>query len=472
MPPSRLEARQGDRISSEAGPRAPLHSPCDLILPVIHLPPPPLAALFLEGDGVEALPWAAGALTLSFAFSLLRASLLCSRTARVASRAKSEAARQRIEALLERVDSLATSASLLKLTCDVLFVSLILALLPTDDGLGWSDLLSVAAIAVPTLIFLTQSVPSALARRFGDGILLRVLPVFSVVQVPLQAIVWVLDGLNGAVVRVIGLREEATETREIVEGFREVIADSARRNDLDETERELIENVMEFSDVDVAEIMTPRTEIHGVDLEDGVEEVIRIAASEGHSSIPIFEENLDNVIGFVSARGIVQRLADGDPHEAELSDLVRPAYFVPETKLVTELLAEFRRGKRKMAIVLDEYGGTAGMVTLGDILGEIVGDIGDEYDREDPEPVRVVAPGVAVIEAGLRMAEVNEAMDLELPEEEDYETLGGFVLSELGHLPKPGEAFEWEGTLFEVIEASDRRVIRVRVRTKRAELRA
>jgi len=143
---------------------------------------------------------------------------------------------------------------------------------------------------------------------------------------------------------------------------------------------------------------------------------------------------------------------------------------VPETKRVTELLTEFRRGKRKMAIVLDEYGGTAGMVTLGDILGEIVGDIGDEYDREDPEPVHVVEPGVAEVEASLRIAELNETMGLELSEDEDFETLGGFVLAELGHLPKIGEQFEHDGATYVVTEASDRRVIRVRVTTTRRQV--
>ncbi len=423
-------------------------------------PPPPLLA---AGDH-DAILWALLVLALSSCFALLRASLLYSRTARVAAIAPSQDSRERIERLLEQVDRFTNSASILKVTCDLVFIAVILAALAVGEGIRWQALLGTAAIAVPAQLFLTESLPQALARRWGDTILLRVLPTFSILQLPLQVLSSTLEALNGAVLRVVGVPEESTETREIVEGFREVIEDSARRNDLDETERELIENVMEFSDVDVAEIMTPRTEIHGVDLEDGLDEVVRVAAEEGHSSIPIFEENLDSIVGFVSARGIVKLLAQGGLQGATLRDLVRPAYFVPETKLITELLAEFRRDRRKMAIVLDEYGGTAGMITLGDILSEIVGDIGDEFDRPDPEPVHFVAPGVAMIQAGLRIAEVNEAMQLELPEDEDYETLGGFVLSELGHLPKPGEGFDFDRASYEVTEASDRRVIRVCVR--------
>ena len=417
-----------------------------------------------ESGTLEALPWAVGLLLCSFAFALLRSSLQFSRTARVGSLARSEDERQRIESLLENVERLSSSASLLKVCCELLFVALVLGMMTGDGGMQWGALLGSVAIAGPALLFIAEFLPGAFARRYGDQLLLKVLPSFDVVQRPLQLIILVLDGLNSAIQRMLGVESETAETREIVEGLREVIEDSERRDDLNATERELIENVIEFSDVDVAEIMTPRTEIHGVDLEDGLREVIQVAASEGHSSIPVFEDNLDNIIGYVSARGIVQWLADGELESSNFRKNLRPVYFVPETKRVTDLLTEFRRGKRKMAIVLDEYGGTAGMVTLGDILREIVGDVGDEYDRDDPEPVHFTAPGVALIEASLRIPELNEAMELELSEEEDYETLGGFVLAEFGRFPRVGESFERGGTRYEVTDATDRRVLRVEVR--------
>ncbi|MFT7484477.1 MAG: putative hemolysin [Candidatus Paceibacteria bacterium] len=420
------------------------------------------APLFESGT-LDALPWALGFLLASFGFACLRMSLLFSRTARVTAQVNGEQARARMGLLLESVDRLASSANILKLVCELIFVALVLSLVTDEDGLGPKSLLTCTAIAGPALLFLTESLPTALGRRFGDQILLAVLPAYDILQKPVQFLAWLLDGVNSATLRVIGVPPEPKDTREIVEGLREVVGDSTRRNDLDATERELIENVMEFSDVDVAEIMTPRTEIHGVDLEDGIDEVVRIAAIEGHSSIPVYEENLDNIIGYISARGIVQMLAEHTLEGCEMREHLRPAYFVPETKLVSELLAEFRGGKRKMAVVLDEYGGTAGMVTLGDILGEIVGDIGDEFDREDPAPVRMISAGLAIIDGALRIAEVNEAMDIALSEDEDYESLGGFVLAQLGHFPKIGESFEHFGVVFEVTSATDRRVLHVRV---------
>ena len=416
------------------------------------------------------MPWATLALVLAFGFALLRASMLFSRTARLVSLAKGARARDRIEALLEKIETLSISAGVLKVTGELIFMAFLLAALSEEGGVGGRPLALAVVIAVPTLLLFTETLPNALARRHGDRILLRFLPIFNRVQLPLQLVVVVLEVIRKAIRRMAGVPENTAETREIVEGFREVLEDTARRGDLDETERELIENVMEFSDVDVAEIMTPRTEMHGADVEDGLQAVIRLAAEEGHSRIPVFEENLDNVIGYASARGIVQLLSEGRLEGAELRDHLRPAYFVPETKLVSELLTEFRQEQRKMAIVLDEYGGTAGMITLGDILGEIVGDIGDEFDVLDPEPVRFLAPGVAEVDARLRIAEVNEALELELPEEEDFETLGGFVLSELGHLPRPRESFTHGEVFYQVTEASDRRVISVRVQRRGAEV--
>ncbi|MCB9913767.1 MAG: HlyC/CorC family transporter [Planctomycetes bacterium] len=406
----------------------------------------------------------------SAGFALLRASLLSSRSARVVARVPEGPARTRLAKLLERVDHLSTSAGVLKVTCDLLFMALLLGSVQGEAGPSWGALALMALIAVPALLLLTEALPHALARKHGDRVLVLALPAFHVLQLPLQVLTGALEGLRKAIWRMTDVPVESPETRAIVEGLREVLEDTARRGELDDTERELIENVMEFADVDVAEIMTPRTEIHGVEVDDGVAEVIRIAAEEGHSRIPVYEDNLDNVVGYLSARGIVQLLSERELEGADLREHLRPVYFVPETKQVSALLTEFRRERRKMAIVLDEYGGTAGMVTLGDILGEIVGDVADEYDREEPEALRQVSPGVAEVEAGMRIAEVNEALNLRLSEEEDYETLGGFVLSELGHFPRRGESFSRDDVRYEVLDASDRRVLRVRVETPVAEV--
>ena len=150
--------------------------------------------------------------------------------------------------------------------------------------------------------------------------------------------------------------------------------------------------------------------------------------------------------------------------EQHLAGVMRPAVFVPETKLISELLQEFRRDKQKIAIVLDEYGGTAGLVTMGDILAEIVGEMADEYDGAEDLAVRLLEDGAADVQGGARISEVNEELALNLPEEEDYETLAGFVLARLGRFPKSGEVFVAGEIEYTVTEASDRRVLRIHVR--------
>ena len=264
--------------------------------------------------------------------------------------------------------------------------------------------------------------------------------------------------------RLLRIRDDVVHTREIVADLRSVIADAEVSGNLQESEREIIGNVMDFRDQDVAALMTPRTEITAADVEDGALGAARVLAASGHSSIPIYEDTLDTVIGTISARDVVRLSADERLEGANLQQIVHPAYFVPETKLVSELFEELRRQKIKIAIVLDEYGGTAGLITVGDIVAELVGDIPDEYDEDGPAPLRHLAGGAVEVDAGLHVSEVNEALELDLPEEADYETLGGFVLAELGHFPTRGEAFERGTHRFEVVDANDRRVLKVRVR--------
>jgi CBS domain containing-hemolysin-like protein len=303
-----------------------------------------------------------------------------------------------------------------------------------------------------------------MAQRHGDGLLARTLPVLHAVQLPLVALGTLFEHARRGMMRLLHLKDETGATREIVAGLREVIADAEVSGNLHQTEREIIGNVMEFRDEDVAALMTPRTEIQAADVEDGVLAAARIMAASGHSRIPVYEETLDTIIGTISARDLVQLMATGRAESASLRQIVHPAYFVPETKHLSELLGEMRREKMKMAIVLDEYGGTAGLVTMGDLLGELVGEIPDEYDADEPSPLRRMADGAVEVDASLHVSEVNEALDLDLPEESDFETLGGFVLAELGRFPHRGERFRRNGHEFVVVEANDRRVLKVCVR--------
>jgi CBS domain containing-hemolysin-like protein len=318
---------------------------------------------------------------------------------------------------------------------------------------------------VPLLVFVGELFPQSLRGPRHDALLVRLLPWFHYLHVPLAAPLHGLEVARRFTLRVFRIKERPRAAREIVEGLRDVIEDSELEGDLGETTKEIIENAVEFHDVDVAEVMTPRTEIAAVDLAAGLDEVARVVAASGHGRLPVFEGNLDAIVGVVSAHDVIRALQEGLALERRrVREVMRPAVFVPETKLVSELLAEFRRDKQKLAIVLDEYGGTAGLVTMGDILAEIVGEMGDEFDEHAEDDVWRHADGSADVTASLRISEVNEELELTLSEEEDFETLAGFVLARLGHFPKPGETLVEQDVEYKVLEASDRRVLRVRVR--------
>lgn len=420
-------------------------------------------ALGLSGTVLLALL----ALGLTTAFAILRAALLHSVPSRVLELARGDERRARLRPQIERAESLATSAKAYGLLCQSLFVVFVWVLVGEmlgGEGLSASSMGLSLLVAVPLLVVATESIPHALRGERSDRLLARILPLFVAVQRPLAALVLSLEATRRLVQRLLRIQERPASTREIVEGLRAVIEDSEREQDLAESERELIENALGFHDVAVAQVMTPRTGIRAVELQDGVSTVVRVIAETGHSRIPVYDKSLDRIVGVAYVQEVLKALAHGDAESRDLASLLRPVLFVPETKLASELLGEFRRKRQKVAVVLDEYGGTAGLVTLGDLVSELVGEMPGELGQKAPAPLVRHPDGRVDVLGTMRVSEVNEELGLDLPEEEDYETLAGFVLAELGRFPKKGETFERDGVGFVVSDASDRRVIRVELR--------
>ncbi len=427
---------------------------------------PPLADVPL-GD-LEVIAIAVHVFGAASFFAVLRAGLLHSVPSRVLEGCPSDEERDRLRPLLENAESLATSASVFGITCQILFTFCTVLLVVSVFGETLGALGIGLAGSVPLLVFATELLPNVLRGSFSDRLLRTVLPAFEILQLPLASLVLGLEATRRVSMRLFRIPERKRTARQIVEDLRVVIEDSQREGDLQASEREIIENVVDSHDVDVARVMTPRTEISAVEVGSGVMEVVQAIAASGHSRIPVYERNLDTIIGIANAQEILRLLSQDRLLSVDLRSLLRPVSFVPETKLVPDLLAEFRRSRQKVAIVLDEYGGTAGLVTLGDIVAELVGEMREEHGEAAQEPIRAMPDGRIEVQAITRVSAVNEALHLNLPEEEDFETLAGFVLSELGHLPKPGETFEWDGVRFSVAEASDRRVLSMVLRLPRS----
>jgi CBS domain containing-hemolysin-like protein len=247
-----------------------------------------------------------------------------------------------------------------------------------------------------------------------------------------------------------------------------LVEQSHRTGGLGAGDARLLEGVFEFSEKNAREVMTPRTAIVALPAEASLAEAADRVAAAGRSRYPVTGESLDDVVGIVHAKDILRGLLSGS--EAPVQDIARPAFFVPGTREVEDVLADMKRQKVHLAIVLDEFGGTAGLVTMEDLLEEIVGPIYDEYDQPQPggRTSAAVADaaaekgGVPIIAGSSEIADVNRVLRLQL-DDADYTTIGGLIFGRLGRLPKVGDRVNMEGTTFEILEMEGRRVGRVRV---------
>ena len=234
---------------------------------------------------------------------------------------------------------------------------------------------------------------------------------------------------------------------------------------IEDDERRMISGALALDDKTVHEIMTPRVDVDGVELHASLEDIKALIVSSGHSRIPVYEGTIDKIRGIISAKDLLNTAKVTEAEKHGLETLCREPLFVPETKNIGDLLAEFQAKNTHFAVVIDEYGGTSGIVTFEDILEEVVGDIWDEYDVPEAEVVPDAAnDGWFIFDARTPISEVNEKLETSIPENEDYDTLGGYLASEAGHIPQEKEQVVTEHVEAEILSAEPRLVKKVRAR--------
>lgn len=316
------------------------------------------------------------------------------------------------------------------------------------------------AISVMLLWLFTAVLASALAKYAGTDLIvmsLRLLRVFGVLGIPIARLVGFVDE---AVRRLAGVNlDEASEAEaELLLSIEE----SQLEGGLDEEAATLLENVVEFRNTDVGEVMTPRTDIEGIEETDDLASIRSFIIDAGHSRIPVYRENLDQIAGILYVKDLVPFLGE-DASGFKLTPLLRQPIVVPESKPVRELLNEFQRSEIHLAIVIDEYGGTAGLVTIEDVLEEIVGEIHDEHEPDDEKEPELVSLDEthAEVDGRYHIDDLNERLRLGLPEDDDYDTVAGFVLAQLGRVPEVGDAFETHDARFTALAATPTHVNRI-----------
>jgi putative hemolysin len=336
------------------------------------------------------------------------------------------------------------------------------ALLATGIGIEGTPTVSFVAVSVVVFIAVFELLlPRMVVARDPERVLELLLPTFTPIAYALGPVTrWMTPSPIAARRTQTQSPGDAGEAAQAASDEAAPYGDAAEREGLIEgEERKLIQSIVDFGDTLVREVMTPRPDIAAIPEAATIAELRALFREEGYSRFPVFKESLDNIAGFVFIKDLV---ALGTADDARpITSIIRPAVVVPETKRVPELLKQFQRQQTQIAIVVDEYGGTAGLVTIEDLLEEIVGEIRDEYDVE-LEPVVDEGHGRFVFSGKVDVDEIARRLDVQI-EREGFETVGGFLLSHLGRVPVVGERFDIDGLSVEVLDAERRRINKVRI---------
>jgi len=303
---------------------------------------------------------------------------------------------------------------------------------------------------VPKTISIQRSVRTALAVSTP-------LRLFFIVFRP---IIWVLNTFANFILKILGINPFQGETHHSSEELQYLLEQGKETGALDSNEHELIQNVFDFNERVVKNIMVPRTKISGVDVNTEKDELLETLITEGYSRMPVYDDVIDKIIGIVHAKDILPLLARNE--EIVLRNIIRKPYFIPETKKINDLMAELQQKRIQIAIVLDEFGGTAGMVTLEDIVEELVGEIQDEYDEEKPI-VEKVNNSEFIVNALASIYDVNSHLPHDLPEDGDFDTVSGWLGHIFGKIPDVGEQKESNGYNITVLRKSDQNIESVKL---------
>jgi len=334
--------------------------------------------------------------------------------------------------------------------------------------------LEVSAVAgwIAIVWLMLVVVPMVLTKFAGPWIVVTTWRLWRPLVGALAPVVRLLGGLASTLGRsAVGQGGDVGTQERPQDELRLVVEEAHREGRIEGTARDMIRGIIDLDEVRVAQIMTPRTQMIAIPLATDWDEAVRLAAESGHTRLPVWDRSSDDVVGILHTRDMLNSLADGLSAQSDatatepltIQPLLRPPWFVPESMSVQTLLLEFQRGKTHMAIVTDEFGGVAGVVTIEDALEEIVGEIADEHDEAFSDGIRPVSPDVCEVLSHVPIARLNDRMRLSLPEEAGYETIGGFVFHQCGRIPEVGEKIRSHGAVVEVLAATRRRLDLIRI---------
>nr|WP_227776978.1 hemolysin family protein [Haladaptatus pallidirubidus] len=383
-------------------------------------------------------------------------------------------AKHRVEALVEdgvegakTVDSLKNDPHRLLVTIlvgnnivNIAMSSLSTAIVGIYFNPGPAVLISTFGITSLVLLF-GESAPKSYAVENTESWALRIAKPLKYSEYILLPLVITFDYLTRVINRVTGGRS-AIETSYVTrDEIQDMIQTGEREGVIEEDEREMLDRIFRFNNTIAKEVMTPRLDMTAVPQDAEVDEAIETLVQAGHERVPVYEGSLDNVIGIVTVRDLVREKSYGEAGDSlKLNNLIQPTLHVPESKNVDELLTEMRENRMQMVIVIDEFGTTEGLVTMEDMVEEIVGEI---LDGEEEEPIEYIDDDTVIVRGEVNIDEVNDAMDIELPEGEEFETIAGFIFNRAGRLVEEGEDIDYEGVRLHVEQVENTRIMKARI---------
>ena len=371
----------------------------------------------------------------------------------------------RAQVIRDHYDQWVVTTATLRLLANLgVLLCVVYAFLDSRGDARFWPLLAAFGVSAVILFVCSVAIPHAWGKHAGTQLLVSSYHVLRVLETFFWPVAVVFGLLDSLVRRLAGVSlADANGTLENrQEELLSVVEEGEKEGVVDEEEKEMIASVLEFRDTTVGEIMTPRTDVVAIEAVKTVPEAVEIIHLAGHSRFPVYEESIDRVVGMLYAKDLLAHV-ENPSLDKNIRTHLRKPFFVPESKCLRDLLHDFQNQKVHMAVVLDEYGGTAGIVTIEDILEELVGEIADEYETPQAESIQRIDEHTVEIDARVHVDELNDEFNLSLPEDEDYETVGGFAFSVFGHIPQSGEMFQTGNLQFTVIEADERKITRLRM---------
>jgi CBS domain containing-hemolysin-like protein len=372
------------------------------------------------------------------------------------------------EAILANRDRAALAAECLRVLVSALAVG----------GLAWWSARTWEALVTPasTVVFAAWIIafvialwaflvwiPSAVVRIWAEEIILWSWPIWRLAATLLSPALLITRGFEKSLRWLTGHAEAPSEEEELEEELKSIVTEGHREGIIEEEAREMIESVIELSDVTVAEVMTPRTYMVTMPARSAWDEVVRRVIDSGHTRIPVYGGNRDEIIGILHAKDVLAEIARPEAQRRPLADILRKPFFVPDSKKVDELLEEFQKSRNHIAIVVNEYGGVSGLVTIEDAIEEIVGEIADEHDEALVDGIKTTGDRTCEALARVHLDEINRRLGTLLPEDQEFDTLGGFIFHELGRIPDVGEELTHRDVRFRILDAGRRRIDRVAI---------